>query len=242
MEMGNKKLLLEVNNLKAGYDGIPVVHDVSFKVYEGNIVAILGSNGSGKTSSLRAVTGMLKPLGGEVKYLGEDITGMQSYKLAKKGISMVPEGRHLFGGMTVEDNLTMGAYLIKNKREKKDKLDEIYTLFPRVQERSKQIANTLSGGEQQMVAIARGLMLHPKLLILDEPSLGLMPKLVKEIFGFIGKVAKTGITVVIVEQNAIDTLALSDYAYVIQNGETVIEGTGSELLDNDEVKKAYLGG
>lgn len=240
--MGNKKLLLEVNNLKAGYDGIPVVHDVSFKVYEGNIVAILGSNGSGKTSSLRAVTGMLKPLGGEVKYLGEDITGMQSYKLAKKGISMVPEGRHLFGGMTVEDNLTMGAYLIKNKREKKDKLDEIYTLFPRVQERSKQIANTLSGGEQQMVAIARGLMLHPKLLILDEPSLGLMPKLVKEIFGFIGKVAKTGITVVIVEQNAIDTLALSDYAYVIQNGETVIEGTGSELLDNDEVKKAYLGG
>lgn len=240
--MESKKMLLEVNNLQAGYGEIPVVHDVSFKVHEGDIVAILGSNGSGKTSTLRSVTGVIKTTGGQVKYLGEDITGLPSYALAKKGISMVPEGRHLFGGMTVEDNLIMGAYLIKDKKIMNDKLEEIYKLFPRVKERSKQIANTLSGGEQQMVAIARGLMAHPKLLILDEPSLGLMPKLVKEIFDFIKMIARTGITIMIVEQNATDTLALCDFAYVIQNGETVIEGTGAELLNNEEVKRAYLGG
>ncbi len=234
--------MLSVQNLKAGYGDVPTVHNVSFEVEEGQIVAILGSNGSGKTTVLRAVTGTIKPMTGKVTFEGEDITGMPAYKLAAKGISMVPEGRHLFGGMTVEDNLIMGAYLIRDKEKIKAKLQEIYELFPRVQERSKQIANTLSGGEQQMVAIARGLMSHPKLLILDEPSLGIMPKLVAEIFEFIKNVAKTGITVVIVEQNAMDTLALADYAYVIQNGESKISGTGQELLSDPEVKKAYLGG
>lgn len=234
--------MLSVTNLKAGYDDVPTVHNVSFEVQEGQIVAILGANGSGKTTVLRAVTGTIKPMAGKVTFQDEDITGMPAYKLAAKGISMVPEGRHLFGGMTVEDNLIMGAYLVKDKEKVKVKLREIYELFPRVEERSKQIANTLSGGEQQMVAIARGLMSYPKLLILDEPSLGIMPKLVTEIFAFIKEVAKTGITVVIVEQNAVDTLALADYAYVIQNGESKLSGTGHELLADEDVKRAYLGG
>lgn len=234
--------MLEVKNLQAGYGDLTVVHNVSFKVEKGQIVAILGSNGAGKTTTLRAVTGSIKPMAGTITFEGENIVGLPTHKVAERGISMVPEGRHLFGGMTVEDNLIMGAYLIKDKRKIQEKLKEIYQLFPRVQERSKQIANTLSGGEQQMVAIARGLMPHPKLLILDEPSLGIMPKLVAEIFEFIKNVAATGITVVIVEQNAMDTLALSDYAYVIQNGETKLNGSGKELLCDQEVKKAYLGG
>lgn len=234
--------MLEVNNLQAGYGDLTVVHNVSFKVNKGQIVAILGSNGAGKTTALRAVTGSIKPTAGTITFEGENILGLPTYKVAEKGISMVPEGRHLFGGMTVEDNLIMGAYLIKDKGKIQQKLKEIYQLFPRVQERSKQISNTLSGGEQQMVAIARGLMSHPKLLILDEPSLGIMPKLVTEIFGFIKNVAETGITVIIVEQNAMDTLALADYAYVIQNGETKLSGSGKELLCDQEVKKAYLGG
>lgn len=234
--------MLEVKNLQAGYGDLTVVHNVSFKVEQGQIVAILGSNGSGKTTTLRSITGTIKPTAGTITFEGENIVGLPTYKVAEKGISMVPEGRHLFGGMTVEDNLIMGAYLIKDKGKIQEKLKEIYQLFPRVQERSRQIANTLSGGEQQMVAIARGLMSHPKLLILDEPSLGIMPKLVAEIFEFIKNVAATGITVVIVEQNAMDTLALADYAYVIQNGETKLNGTGKELLCDQEVKKAYLGG
>ncbi len=234
--------MLEVKNLQAGYGELTVVRDVSFKVEKGQIIAILGSNGSGKTTTLRAVTGSIKPMAGTITFEGENITGLSSYKITAKGISMVPEGRHLFGGMTVEDNLIMGAYLIRDKEKIHANLKQIYQLFPRVQERAKQTANTLSGGEQQMVAIARGLMSNPRLLIMDEPSLGIMPKLVKEIFGFIKNIAETGVTVVIVEQNAMDTLALADYAYVVQNGESRISGTGKELLNDEEVKKVYLGG
>ncbi|MEY8351971.1 ABC transporter ATP-binding protein [Lachnospiraceae bacterium 54-53] len=234
--------LLEVIDLRAGYNGMEVVHDVSFSVKEGEILAILGSNGSGKTTTLRAFTGTIPPMGGKILYKGEDITGMPPYKLVSKGIAMVPEGRMLFGNMTVEDNLIMGAYLNRNKKAIHERLKLVYGLFPRVEERKKQIANTLSGGEQQMVAIARGLMSDPKLLILDEPSLGLMPKLVQEIFRFVKEIADIGITVIIVEQNAVDTLALCDYAFVIQNGESVIEGKGEELLCNEDVKRAYLGG
>lgn len=238
----NSDKLLEVIDLKAGYNGMEVVHEVSFSVKEGEILAILGSNGSGKTTTLRAFTGIIPPMGGKIFYKGEDITGMPPYKLVSKGIAMVPEGRMLFGNMTVEDNLIMGAYLNRNKKAIHDRLKLVYGLFPRVEERKKQIANTLSGGEQQMVAIARGLMSDPKLLILDEPSLGLMPKLVQEIFKFVKEIADIGITVIIVEQNAVDTLALCDYAIVIQNGESVIEGKGEELLCNEDVKRAYLGG
>lgn len=238
----NKSTILEVQDLVAGYNGMAVVHGVSFTVQEGGILAILGSNGSGKSTTLRALTGIIKPMGGRITYKGEDITGKKSFELVGRGISMVPEGRLLFGGMTVEDNLFMGAYLNKNKKDIADQLKMVYELFPRVEERKNQIANTLSGGEQQMVAIARGLMSKPKLLILDEPSLGLMPMLVQEIFGFVKKIAEIGITVIIVEQNAFDTLQMCDYAFVIQNGESVIEGRGEELLCNEDVKRAYLGG
>lgn len=240
--MNQNKALLEVKNLRSGYGEVEVVHDVSFSVQQGQIVAILGSNGAGKTTTLLTVIGDIKPFAGEILYKGQSIVGVKTHKLTAQGIALVPEGRHLFGKLSVEDNLLMGAYLEKDKQKMKNKLQEIYKLFPRVQERSKQIANTLSGGEQQMVAIARGLMCSPQLLILDEPSLGIMPKLVKEIFQFVQDVAKLGITIIIVEQNAKDTLAFADYAYVIQNGETVISGTGKELLSDEKVKKAYLGG
>lgn len=220
---------------------MPVVHDVSFEVKEGQVVGLIGSNGSGKTTSLKAVTGVAKPLGGTITYGGQVISGKKANDVVKLGISMVPEGRHLFGKMTVKDNIMMGAYLIKDKAKKEKRLAEIYEMFPRVKERLNQIAGTLSGGEQQMVAIARGLMAEPKLLILDEPSLGLSPKLVGEVFEFIKRIKSLGITVIIVEQNVNETLEISDYAYVIQNGETVFEGTGQDLLTNDEVKKAYLG-
>ncbi len=234
--------LIEVKNLRAGYGFVEVVHNVSFSVEEGQIIAILGSNGAGKTSTLRALTGTIKPMSGEILYNGQSIVGVPTYKLASMGISMVPEGRHLFGELSVQDNLLMGAYLIKDQKKIQDNLEQVYQLFPRVQERATQIARTLSGGEQQMVAIARGMMMNPKVLILDEPSLGLMPKLVAEIFEFIKSISQMGITILIVEQNAVDTLAFCDYAYVIQNGETVIEGTGDALLSNEDVKKAYLGG
>ena len=240
--MENKENILEVRNLEAGYNGMSVLHGINFQVKKGEILAILGSNGVGKSTILRAITGVIKPMKGQVLYKGENITGMPSHKLVAKGISMVPEGRLLFSGMTVEDNLLMGAYLEKNKNKISERLNKVYKLFPRVEERKKQIAGTLSGGEQQMVAIARGLMCDPEGLILDEPSLGLMPKLVQEIFEFVKEIASTGITIIIVEQNAHDTLAMCDYAFVVQNGEVVIEGKGQELLSNEEVQKAYLGG
>ena len=237
-----KRTVIEVKNLRAGYGYVEVVHNVSFTVGEGEILAILGSNGAGKTSTLRALTGEIRPMSGEILYEGRSIAGEKPYKLAQMGLSMVPEGRHLFGDLSVQDNLLMGAYLIRDQHQLHQNLEDVYKLFPRVKERAKQTARTLSGGEQQMVAIARGMMMNPKVLILDEPSLGLMPKLVGEIFEFVREIAAMGITILIVEQNASETLKFCDYAYVIQNGETVISGTGAELLSNEEVKKAYLGG
>lgn len=233
--------MLKVEHLQAGYGGMPVVHDVSFEVKEGQVVGLIGSNGAGKTTALKAVTGIAKPLGGTITYDGKVISGMKANDVVKLGIVMVPEGRHLFGKMSVRDNILMGAYLIQDKERKEKRLQEVYEMFPRVKERLNQQAGTLSGGEQQMVAIARGLMAEPKLLILDEPSLGLSPKLVGEIFEFIKRIRSLGITVIIVEQNVNETLEISDYAYVIQNGETIFEGTGQEMLTNEEVKKAYLG-
>lgn len=234
--------MLEVKHLKTGYDGVPIVHDASLAVSEGTIVALLGSNGSGKTTMLRAITGSIPTMAGSITYEGRSIVGEKSHNLVKQGICMVPEGRHLFGKLSVRDNLLMGAYLTKDKSVINKRLEEVYELLPVVKERSKQMANTLSGGEQQMVAIARGLMSNPKLLILDEPSLGLMPKLITEIFSFISQIRDNGTTIIMVEQNANATLEMCDYAYVMQNGETKIEGTGQELLSNEEVKKAYLGG
>lgn len=238
-----KKSILVVKDLVAGYNGMPAIHGVSFDVKEGQILAILGSNGAGKSTTLRAITGAIRPMAGKVEFNGEDITSLPSFKIVARGMAMVPEGRMLFGGMNVEDNLLMGAYLEKDKQKVEKNLQTVYKLFPRVEERKKQIASTLSGGEQQMVAIARGLMSSPKILILDEPSLGLMPKLVQEVFEFVKTIAhEMGITILIVEQNANDTLQMCDYAFIMQNGEIVMKGSGADLLADENVKKAYLGG
>lgn len=233
--------MLVCKDLVAGYGKIPAIHGISFKVEKGQIVAILGSNGAGKTTTLKTVTGVLPAMSGSITYKGESLVGIPSHKMVTKGISMVPEGRHLFPKMSIYDNLLMGAYTIKDKELIKKTLGTIYEIFPILAERKNQLAGTMSGGEQQMVAIGRALMGDPELLILDEPSLGIMPKLVDEIFEFIKRINKMGVTIVIIEQNAEKTLAFSDYAYVIANGETAIEGTAKELMNNDEVQRAYLG-
>jgi len=233
--------MLEVKHLKAGYDGVPVVHNISFYLKRSSILGLIGSNGSGKSTALKAVTGLIKPMVGEILFEGESIAGVSSHKLVGKGIAMIPEGRLLFGKLSVQDNLLMGAYLIKDKTTKQKRLEQIYEMFPRVKERLGQLAETLSGGEQQMVAIARGLMSEPRLLILDEPSLGLAPNLVADIFKFVNEIRDLGITVILVEQNVNETLEIADYIYVVQNGETVIEGPAEDMKSNPEIRKAYLG-
>ena len=233
--------MLIVKDIVAGYSKMPAIHGVSFKVEEGQIVAILGSNGAGKTTTLKTVMGILPAMSGSIVYKGESLIGVPSHKMAEKGISMVPEGRHLFPRMSIYDNLMLGAYSVKDKDKIAEKLKTVYEIFPILAERKNQMAGTMSGGEQQMVAIGRALMCDPQLLILDEPSLGIMPKLVDEIFEFVRKINRMGVTIVIIEQNAEKTLAFSDYAYVISEGETVIEGTGQELMKNDQVQKEYLG-
>ncbi len=233
--------ILEVSHLQAQYDGLQVLFDVSFQVLRGQIVGFVGSNGAGKTTTLRAVTGLTRATGGSVVYEGREITNKKACQLPALGMVMVPEGRRLFPKMSVRDNLMMGAFLCRDKKRIAESLEQVYSIFPRVKERSKQLAGTLSGGEQQMVAIARGLMTGPKLLILDEPSLGLMPKLVEEVFEFVREINHMGITIIIVEQNVTETLQMCDYAYVIQNGATVIHGTGASMLDSAEIRSAYLG-
>lgn len=233
--------MLTVKNLKAGYGGTPAIHDISFEVREGQIVAILGSNGAGKTTALKTIMGMIKPMAGEIIYDGDSLIGVPCHQMVEKGLAMVPEGRHLFPKMTILDNLMMGSYTIKDKSSIDETLATVYKIFPRLEERKNQLAGTLSGGEQQMVAIGRALMSKPKVLILDEPSLGLMPKLVNEVFEFVKEINQMGVTVIIIEQNAEQTLAFSDYAYVVSNGETVMEGTGQALLMDDQVQKIYLG-
>lgn len=234
--------MLKVSNIVTGYSSsLAVLTGVSFDVKEGEIVAILGSNGAGKSTTLRTVAGLMKPWEGTVEFAGEEISGVPAHEVVRKGLALVPEGRLLFGKLTVHENLTMGAFTRKDKAEISDSLDMVYTLFPRVKERMHQKANTLSGGEQQMVAIARGLMSKPQLLILDEPSLGLAPKLVKEVFAFVKEINQKGISVLIVEQNVKETLQLSDRAFIIQDGKTTFHGKSDELMDDDNVRKAYLG-
>ncbi|MCI8505119.1 MAG: ABC transporter ATP-binding protein [Lachnospiraceae bacterium] len=234
--------MLVVKDLVSGYSKMPAIHGVSFKVEKGQVVAILGSNGAGKTTTLKTVMGVLPAMSGTITYKGENLVGVPSHKMVLKGLSMVPEGRHLFPKMSIYDNLMMGAYSVKDKDSIAKKLETIYEIFPILSERKTQLAGTMSGGEQQMVAIGRALMSDPELLILDEPSLGIMPKLVDEIFEFIKKINKEmGVTIVIIEQNAEKTLAFSDYAYVISEGQTVIEGTGEALMKDDQVQRVYLG-
>ena len=234
--------MLHVENLQAGYGrSMAVLENVSFDMHPGEIVAILGANGAGKTTTLKSVAGLLAPWGGSIIFKGENITGMKAHEVMRRGLSLVPEGRMLFNKLTVQENLIMGAFTRKDKKEVADSLTLVYNLFPRVKERMHQKAGTLSGGEQQMVAIARGLMSHPSLLILDEPSLGLSPKLVKEMFSFIAQINKQGTSILLVEQNVKESLSIASRAYIIQEGKTTISGAAAELTDNDDVRKAYLG-
>lgn len=234
--------LLEIKDLEVFYGVIQALKGISFSVDEGEIITLIGANGAGKTTTMQSVIGLIPKKAGTVTYNGENITQTPAHKLVGKGMAQVPEGRRIFQELTVYENLLMGAFLNKDKKEIKDNIERIYTLFPRLKERKSQIAGTLSGGEQQMLAMGRALMSKPKLLMLDEPSMGLSPLLVDEVFNLIKEINKDGTTILLVEQNAGKSLAISDRAYVLENGKIVLTGTGKELMESDMVKKAYLGG
>ena len=233
--------LLEVKNLEVSYGVIKALKGISFEVNEGEIVTLIGANGAGKTTTMQSVIGLIPKNGGSVIYDGQDITKQPCHKIVHLGMSQVPEGRRVFQELTVYENLLMGAYSIKEKDTFKEDLEKVYKRFPRLAERSGQIAGTLSGGEQQMLAMGRALMSRPKLLMLDEPSMGLSPLLVDEVFDIIKDINQDGTTILLVEQNAGKSLAISDRAYVLETGSIVLSGTGAELAASEDVKKAYLG-
>jgi branched-chain amino acid transport system ATP-binding protein len=233
--------VLEFDRVSVGYKDLTVIHGVSFHVGDGEVVSLVGSNGAGKSTILRAISGLLKPAQGEIRLRGEAIHRTPPYDIVKKRVAMIPEGRQLFGRLSVWDNLLMGAYSLRSKQQIAESLEEVLALFPTLRERRDQRAETLSGGEQQQLAIARGMMSRPELLLLDEPSLGIMPKLVTEIFRTIGEIRRQGITVLLVEQNVFEALEVADRAYVLQTGRVVLEGPGAELLRSDLIRSAYLG-
>ncbi|CAM4126325.1 ABC transporter ATP-binding protein [Streptococcus penaeicida] len=234
--------MLSVDHLSINYGAIEAVKDVSFTVEEGEVVTLIGANGAGKTSILRSISGLVRPSQGRISFLGQDIHKTPARKIVSLGLSQVPEGRHVFSGLTVMENLEMGAFLMKDKAENQKTLKMIFDRFPRLEERKNQDAATLSGGEQQMLAMGRALMSKPKLLLLDEPSMGLAPIFINEIFSIIQDIQKQGMTVLLIEQNANKALSIADRAYVLETGKLVLSGKGSELLESDQVKKAYLGG
>ncbi len=233
--------LLEVNNLEVYYGVIQALKGISFKVEKGEIVTLIGANGAGKTTTMQSIIGLIPSRNGSVVYNGKDITKTPCHKLVKLGMSQVPEGRRIFQELTVYENLMMGAYSVKDKSSFKADIESIYKSFPRLKERKNQIASTLSGGEQQMLAMGRALMSHPDILLLDEPSMGLSPLLVTEIFDIIQQINKEGTTVLLVEQNAKKALSIADRAYVLETGSIVLEGDAKEMMNNDDIKKAYLG-
>lgn len=233
--------MLKIRDLCAGYGKSGVLQGISLDVPAGSVVTLIGANGAGKTTTLKSLCGLLKPTSGHIEFDGQDITGMEPHKVVERGITMIPEGRQLFPFLSVRDNLMMGSYKRQARAKALDKLDEVLEIFPRVQERLHQFAGLLSGGEQQMVAIARGLMADPRLLMFDEPSLGLSPLLVEQMFDVVKTVTQRGITVFLVEQNVYNTLKLADYGYVLENGSIALSGTGEELLVNPHVRRAYLG-
>ncbi|MGX7073359.1 ABC transporter ATP-binding protein [Falseniella ignava] len=234
--------LLKVENLSISYGAIEAVKDISFEVNEGEVVTLIGANGAGKTSILRAISGLEKVSSGKIIYNGQEIQKFPARKIVAEGLSQVPEGRHVFSGMTVLENLEMGAFLSTDKDKNLLNLKKVFSRFPRLEERKNQDAATLSGGEQQMLAMGRALMSTPKLLLLDEPSMGLAPIFIQEIFDIIQDIQKQGTTVLLIEQNANKALAISDRGYVLETGKIVLSGTGKELATSDEVRKAYLGG
>lgn len=233
--------MLKVEKLNIHYGNIHALKDISFEVAKGEIVTLIGANGAGKTSTLQAVSGLVKPSSGQITLKGQIITQMDANKLIPLGMAHVPEGRRVFAQMTVEENLQLGAYTIRNKKQIETDIEKMYERFPRLKERRKQLAGTMSGGEQQMLAIGRALMSRPEIVLMDEPSMGLAPILVQEIFEIIKEINKSGTTVLLVEQNANMALQIAHRAYVLETGEIVLSGKGKELLNNDQVKKAYLG-
>ena len=232
--------ILKVEHINVYYGNIHAIKDISFEVNEGEIVTLIGANGAGKSSTLNTVSGLLRSKTGSITFNGENISHIPAFKIVGKGMAMVPEGRRIFQQMTVRENLDMGAYT--NNGSIDSKLDAVYEQFPRLKEREKQVAGTLSGGEQQMLAMGRALMSSPKLLMLDEPSMGLAPILVEQIFDIISALHKRGTTILLVEQNAQAALAIADRGYVLETGKIVMEGNGAELLSSPAIKKAYLGG
>ena len=235
--------MLEIKQLTVGYGAITALHGISLSVSAGKIVTLIGSNGAGKTTTLKTISGLLKPKAGEVIYYGQNIAGLPPHEIVKRGLSHVPEGRMIFANLTVLENLQMGAYLVRDKKILRSEMDFVFATFPRLQEREAQIAGTLSGGEQQMLAIGRALMSRPKFLMLDEPSLGLAPLLVKTIFEKITEINRErGLTILLVEQNANRALEISHFGYVLETGNITLQGDSASLRQNPEVKSAYLGG
>ena len=232
--------MLRVENIHVYYGSIHAIKGISFEVHEGETVALIGANGAGKSTTLKTVSGLLHPKTGSIHFLGQDITHADAHTLVRHGMAHVPEGRRIFLQMTVQENLEMGAFTRKD--DISDTLENIYERFPRLKERRKQIAGTLSGGEQQMLAMGRGLMIHPKLLMLDEPSMGLAPILVEQIFDIIRELHKSGTTILLVEQNAGMALSVADRAYVLETGKITLSGTGEDLANSEQVMDAYLGG
>ena len=233
--------MLEVKDIQV-YDGmIQAIKGISFEVNEGEIIALIGANGAGKTTTLQTVTGLVSPKHGEIFFEGQDITKIPAHKIVSMGMAHVPEGRRVFAQLSVLDNLKLGAFTRKDKEEIEETLVRVYKRFPRLEERKNQMAGTLSGGEQQMLAMGRALMSHPKIILMDEPSMGLSPIFVNEIFDIIQEVSKSGTTVLLVEQNAKKALSIANRGYVLETGKIVLEGDAKMLLDNDQVKKAYLG-
>lgn len=234
--------MLKVENLHVSYGMIDAVKGINFHVNDGEIVALIGANGAGKTTTMHTISGLLKAKEGKILLDDVDLAKVSADKIVGKGLVQVPEGRRVFTQMTVEENLQLGAYLRKDKEAVEKDFNHVYELFPRLNERKKQLAGTLSGGEQQMLAMARALMSNPKIMLLDEPSMGLSPLLVKEIFRIIEDINKQGTTIFLVEQNAKMALEIANRAYVLENGKIVLEGTGEELMNSEDIKKAYLGG
>jgi len=233
--------MLSVNNLQVHYGMIQAIKDVSFEVNEGEVIALIGANGAGKTTILHTVSGLLQPTKGSVIFEGQDITKIPAHKIVSLGMAHVPEGRRVFAQLTVLENLKLGAYTRKDKNEMEQTLQMIYKRFPRLEERKNQIAGTLSGGEQQMLAMGRALMSHPKIILMDEPSMGLSPIFVEEVFNIIRDISAEGVTVLLVEQNAKKALNIADRAYVLETGNIILQGDAKKLMNDESVKKAYLG-
>jgi branched-chain amino acid transport system ATP-binding protein len=233
--------MLKIEKLNFSYGDLKVLWDIDLEVHEGEIVTVVGANGAGKSTTLKNISRLVKPDSGAVSFQGVDLKGMESHEVVEKGIIQVPEGRKIFPEMTVRENLRMGSYIKSVRSDREANIERVFTMFPRLREREKQLGGTMSGGEQQMLAIARGLMANPKLLLLDEPSLGLSPLLVKSIFEIISEINRQGVTILLVEQNVYQSLRIANRAYVLETGRVVLTGQGEELLNNDHIKKAFLG-